>query len=541
MPDPLPTADGPARLSRRHLLAAGAAGAAALGSGGLSSAYAAGTRRIVAAANKPVRGGTMTVGMITGGAAETLNPGLAIAAVDTLRCHQLYDTLFQVAPDIKTLVPRLAVSAESNKDATVWTFTLRDGVVFHDGKQFTADDLIWNFHSWGSTSNYNHALFAGTVDFKNVRRINKLTVQVPLLTPVAQFPSVFAFQEPFIIQNGATNQSLRTHPVGTGPFMFESFAPGRQSVFARNPHYWEGDGKPYVDKLVVNSGFTDENARLNALLGGEIDVSSGLPPAIAATQRHSTQLRLLSSHSSDSYVIFMRVDKGQFADVRVRQALKLIADREAMVTDALAGFGTVGNDITGVGCEYYLDLPAPKQDIEKAKSLLKAAGQENLSFTLPTSVAEPGFVEAATVYAAQCAQAGVKVNVNQVPAATYYTSAAGFLTRPICMDNGTTNPSLTLLYQAWYTKTAPYNETWWGHQTGGAAAEKLIEQAIAATDPKKATELWREVQMQEYTQGGTLSYAQADYIDACAPTVKGLATTPVGNLNFFRLLDGWIS
>ena len=108
----------PSRLSRRELIAAGAAGALALG-GGWSSALAAGRRGLAdAAAAKPVRGGTMTVGMITGGTAETVNPGIAIAAVDTLRCHQLYDTLFDPGPDIKTLVPRLAVvgGAEQGRD-----------------------------------------------------------------------------------------------------------------------------------------------------------------------------------------------------------------------------------------------------------------------------------------------------------------------------------------------------------------------------------------------------------------------------------------
>jgi peptide/nickel transport system substrate-binding protein len=240
-------------------------------------------------------------------------------------------------------------------------------------------------------------------------------------------------------------------------------------------------------------------------------------------------------------VIFMRVDKGQFADVRVRQALKALADRQALVQDALAGFGQPGNDLVGVGTEYYLDAPVPQPDVEKAKSLLKAAGQPNLSFTLPTSNAVPGFVEAATLFAQQCSKGGVTVNVKNVPAATYYTSAAGFLTRPICMDNGTTYQSLTLLFQTWYSKGAPYNETFWGHQADGAAAEKLIDQAIGELDPPKAQDLWHEVQTQQQDAGGTLVYATADYIDAVAPNVQGLKTTAAGNLNIGRLLDGWVT
>lgn len=529
-------------ITRRHLVGAGAAGALALsGIACGSSSSSSPSSSTTSAPGKPVKGGTFTVGMITGGPSETLNPGLAIALVDTLRCHQLYDTLFNPGADIHTLVPRLAVSAEPNKDATVWTLHLRSGVQWHDGKPFGANDIVYNFKLWGESSNYNNALFAGTVDFKGVKSVGPLAVQVPLLTPVAQFPSILSFQEPFIVQDGATNASLRKHPIGTGPFMFQSFEPGKQSVFVRNPHYWEGGEKPYVDKVVIISSFSDESARLNALLSGQINVSSWVPPNVAAEQKSSSQIKLLQSHSPDPYVIFMRVDKGPFADVRVRQALKALADREALVKEALVGFGQPGNDLVGVGTQYYLDLPTPPPDVEKAKSLLKAAGQENLTFNLPTSDAVPGFVEAATVYAQQAAQAGVKVNVMNVPAATYYTSAAGFLTRPIAMDNGTTYQSLTLLFQTWYAKGAPYNETWWGHQAGGASAEKLIAEAIGALDQSKAQDLWHEAQTQQYSAGGTLVYATADYIDAVAPNIHGLTTTPAGNLNLGRLLDGWIT
>src|ERR1700729_1278237 len=272
-------------ISRRQFVVGGAAGALALSGIACGSSSSGSSKSATRTSGKPVKGGTFTVGMITGGPSETLNPGLAIALVDTLRCHQLYDTLFNPGADIHTLVPRLAVSAEPNKDATVWTLHLRSGVQWHDGKPFGADDIVYNFKLWGDSSNYNNALFAGTVDFNGVKSRGPLTVEVPLLKPVAQFPSILSFQEPFIVQNGATNASLREHPIGTGPFMFQSFEPGKQSIFVRNPDYWEGGAKPYVDKVVIISSFSDESARLNALLSGQINVSSWVPPSIAAEQK----------------------------------------------------------------------------------------------------------------------------------------------------------------------------------------------------------------------------------------------------------------
>ena len=531
-------------ITRRRLLAAGGQGAVAFGAAGLLSACGgsgqSATTSSQAASGSPVRGGTLNVGMITGGTAETLNPATVNANVDLVRTYQLFDRLFDATPEIKTLAPRLALSAESNKDATVWTLHLRDGVVWHDGKPFGADDVVWTFQAWANPSNYGHGGVAA-VDFKRVRKLDRLTVEVPLLRPVAQFPTVLPGQNRGVIQNGATNSQLNSHPVGTGPFKFVSFTPGKQSIFAANPHYWE-KGKPYVDKLVVDSSFTDENSRLNALLSGAIDVSPVFPFLPAKTYRNSHQVTVLRAASPLAYIIWMRVDKGPFADVRVRQAMKLIADRPALIEGALLGFGTLANDLQGGDTQYYAsNLPQRSQDIEQAKSLLKAAGREGLSFALPTSNVFPGFTQSATLFAQQAKAAGVNVSVQEIPPATYYTSASGFLTRPICVDAGASFPSLTVVYNQQYTATSPFNESHWGsQQPGGPAASRLITQAIAEPDPAKAEQLWAEVQSQQYNQGGALAWGTSDYLDAVGPKVQGLKTTAAFNLNNFRLLDGWI-
>src|SRR5207248_2596383 len=99
---------------------------------------------------KPVRGGTLRVGMITAGPAETINPAKTVNLSDLLRIAQLYDNLFTVGPDVKTLVPVLALSAEPNGNATVWTLKLRPNVKWHDGKPFTADDVVYTLRSWAN-------------------------------------------------------------------------------------------------------------------------------------------------------------------------------------------------------------------------------------------------------------------------------------------------------------------------------------------------------------------------------------------------------
>ena len=147
-------------ITRRRLMAIGAQGALALGGAGLLTACggssSSSSATTSASGGTPVRGGTFRVGMITAGSAETINPAHAVNNSDLLRIAQLYDNLFTVGPDVKTLVPALALSAEPNSKATVWTLKLRPNVKWHDGKPFTADDVVYTLRSWANPNSNAH-------------------------------------------------------------------------------------------------------------------------------------------------------------------------------------------------------------------------------------------------------------------------------------------------------------------------------------------------------------------------------------------------
>jgi len=540
-----------AGLTRRSVIAGAAgAGLALTGAGllagcGSSSSKSSGPAGALTAlpGGTPKRGGTLTVGVISGGQSENLFPGTAIGTPDFVRDYSLYNLLFYLGEKITPLVPGLALSAESNKDATVWTFKLREGVTWHDGKPFTAEDVVYNFKAlWSNAeANFSAGFLAGLVNFKAVRKLDTLTVEVPLLQAVAQFPTIFAYFDFPVVQNGATAKSAATHPVGTGPFKYVSFTAGSQSVFEANPHYWE-PGKPYVERLVVDSSFTDNNAIFNALLSGKINLFPTLPLVTARAQLSSKQVQILASpFAAQSYMFAMRVDKGQFADNRVRQAFKLLVDRQAMINGAWAGFGTVAYDLLAPGTPYYLSEQKITQDVEKARSLFKAAGVLGNTFVLPTSNFLPGMVESATILAQQAAAAGVKVVVNTTSAATYFTPAGGFLTRDFGQEVDQPVGSLTAAYLSELTLGSPYPDTHWGHQAGGAAAEKLISEAIAATDSSKAATLWREAQLAQVNEGGYLVWGNLPYVDAAASNVRGLAAGAGFSYNNWRLQDGWLA
>src|SRR5207245_581362 len=189
-------------------------------------------------------------------------------------------------------------------------------------------------------------------------------------------------------------------------------------------------GKPYRDALKITS-ITDPTARLNALLSGQTDAMAQLPTQQAKAHTSAGDMHVLVAGSPQAMMFYMDTTKPPFNDARVRLAIKLIADRKALVDGALSGYGTVGNDIVGKGLPFYdAALPQRAQDIAKAKSLLKAAGQEHLTVTLQTSDIFPGFVEAATLLAAQAKQAGVQINLKQEPANAYYNTSLLYLNMP---------------------------------------------------------------------------------------------------------------
>jgi peptide/nickel transport system substrate-binding protein len=535
-------------ISKSAAVGAAAAGAASILSACGSSATTSGSGGAPAGAlaelpgGTPKRGGTFTVGVISGGSEENLFPGTAVGTPDFVRNFTLYNNLFYLGKNVTPLVPGLALSAEPNKDATIWTFKLREGVTWHDGKPFTADDVVYNFQaSWSNPEeNFSSAILAGMVDFKSVRKRGNLTVEVPLHYAVAEFPTIFAYYDFPVVQNGATAKSAARHPVGTGPFKFVSFTPGTESVFEANPDYWE-HGKPYVERLVVNSSFTDNNAIFNALLSGKVNLFPTLPLLTARQQITSKQVQILSSKvAAESYMFAMRVDKGPFADVRVRQGFKSLVDRQAMIDGAWSGFGTIGNDLLAPGTAYYAEDLKAAHDPEKAKALFKEAGVLGQTFTLPTTNFLPGMVESSTILAEQASAAGIKVNVKTESAATYFTPAGGFLTRPFGYEVDQPVGSLSLAYLTEYTSSAPYPDTQWGKQANAAAAEKLISEAIAATDPAKAKELWHECQQAQFDQGGYLVWGNLPYIDAAANNVHGLSAGAGFSYNNWRLQDGWL-
>jgi peptide/nickel transport system substrate-binding protein len=500
--------------------------------GGATSATSTGP-----AAGTAVKGGTLRVGLVSAGSAETIDVRKALNFPDYVRLFNLLDPLFFAAAG-GLVTPGLCQAAHPNKDATVWTLELRPDVEWHDGSPFTADDVIYTMQSsWHSKSSNIFSLADSIIDYTRLRKVDKLTVEVGLKHGVAQFPSTTFTQNSFVIKNGTTDFSK---VIGTGPFKLDSFTPGTQSSFSANRNYW-GAPAPYVDTLVINSSYANDTARLNALLAGDVDIVPTVAPALAKANAASGRIVLGNAPGPAFIAPTMIINRPPFTDVRVRQAMRLLADREALVSEALAGYGTPGNDLPGQTLQFWAgDFKRP-HDPEQAKSLLKAAGHENLSLTLYTADIIPGMNETATLYAQQATAGGVNINVKVVDPAIYYSAASpggNYLLKTFSINNWTTETSsMALFYLSALYKDAPYNETHWTNPQ----ADQLLFDALADTNVSTAEQKWHAVQQLQFDQGGYIITNNFNWLDGYSPKVRGIQTSSLGPCDYYDFKRAWLA
>jgi peptide/nickel transport system substrate-binding protein len=520
-------------LTRRQVLHGALAGGAMLGAGGLlaacggsSSSASSSAGSSPASTGKLKTGGSLRVGATGGGAKDTIDAHLPTADTDIMRCWNLYEPLAVRPPSFGPLEMMVAESIEAEHGKTdSWIVKIRPGIEFHNGKTVTADDVVFSLNRILDPKNPKvGSASIGYVDIKKVKKISKSQVRIPLKFANAGFLDDIGQYFNAIVPIGYNPAK----PVGTGAFMYQSFTPGQQSVFKKFPNYWQ-HGKPYVDTLTIID-FTEDTARVNALLGGQVEAIDNLPTGQIAQVQGSSSLKVLISHTGQWQPFTMRIDQAPFSDVRVRQAMRLIVNRPQMVEQVLSGQGRVANDMySPFDPAYDSALPQRHQDIDQAKSLLKSAGHAGLSVQLVTSPVFQGVVQAAQVFAQQASAAGVKVNLRKVDTGTFY--GPNYLKWTFAQDFWSTREYLPQVAQG-SLPNSPFNETHWG----SGKFEKLINQARAELDATKRTEILREAEKMEYDEGGYIIPYFSNQIDGYSSKLGGLVEAksgfPLGNYWF---------
>lgn len=502
-------------LNRRGMMA-GMAGAGLIG--------LTGTR--LAAQETPVRGGVLVLGIGGGSTTDDVDIRKLNDWVPVNQAYMLMNGLVEIDSDNKA-VPELFESWEAAEGAAEWVFKVRQGVTFHNGKTLSADDIVYslNLHRGDTTSAARSIAEA----FTDVAKVSDTEVNITLASGNADLPYVLSDYHFLVVPDGFTDWA---NPVGTGPFVFESYEPGVRSRFTRNESYWKPGcaNVDAVEVIVIN----DISARTNALMSGQVHAINSLDFKTVDLLRRNPNLQIVQSAGGQHFTFLMDCTQAPFTDVNVRLAVKYAVDRQQLLDTALLGYGRLGNDhpIPSTDRFYNTELPQRPYDPDKARFHLKEAGMDSLSITLSASdAAFAGAVDAAAIYRTSAANAGVDVTVDRQPSDGYWDNV--WMKKPFAMSYWGGRPTADQMLTIAYQSTSAQNDTHWYNEQFDA----LLIEARALLDDEKRREIYWTLQEMISNEGGAMIPMFGDYLDGVSNAVKGVTPHPMFNLMGARMAE----
>jgi peptide/nickel transport system substrate-binding protein len=516
-------------LSRRQLLiSTGVVVGGAMLAGPLAACGTTSTTPSPSAGGTPKRGGSFRLGVTGGGSGDIIDGQKIVTKPDQARLAAGFETLLEYDTNYKLQTTGLAESVTQDA-SNKWTIRLKQGITFHDGKTLGADDVIYSLRR---ISDPKQGLFGtaglASVDPNNITKVDDRTVRLNLKQADSTIGDQLGQYYNGIVPVGYTRAGPQ---IGTGPYKVQSFTKGQQSVHVRNDNYWRS-GQPYFDQVTIID-FPDVVAQVNALLSGQIDAMTDIPAAQINVVKGHGGLGILEGQGADWRPLCMAIDMPPFDDVKVRQAFRLMVDRNAMVQQVFAGHGRIANDLySPFDPAYNSSLAQRHQDIAQAKSLLKAAGKEGLSVDLHTTDGAAGMVDSANIFASQAKLAGVNVTVHNDP--NYYGDQ--YLKLAFSVDFWGTRNFLPQVANG-SIPTAPYNECHW--PPSGSNYISLYQQALAEVDPAKRADLIHQMQKLEYDQGGYIIPMFNNLVDAYSTKVSGFTNGSKATLNLDSFGHGY--
>jgi peptide/nickel transport system substrate-binding protein len=525
-------------LTRRDLLWRGTAGIGLVAAGPLIAACGgSGTATPAtspASSGAPRRGGTLAFGRQTG--PTQLDPANSIVEGDVYTLDKIFEPLYITSP-AGQLLPWLAQGHTVSPDGTTWTFALRPGVTFSDGRPVTADDVVFSILRAAHDSNGPLSFLDFAI--KSLKADGKSSVVATLSQPWAPFLSdISVFANAIMPKDfgGQSESAFFARPVGTGPFTLKSFTKGGNVSLVRNPHYWQR-GKPYLD--AVNFVYiSDDNQRVLQLKSGQVQVISAVPPTQVAALKSDSSVVLEAFPSWAVDLLFFNEKTPQFKDRHVRRAINYALNIPAIATATTFGTAKSGNSFFPPSLQYYKDVPTLSYDLAAAKAELAKSGYPHgFSFSLLVSSGNSQYVAAATIIQQQLKPLNITVKIDQLDDAAFHSAFEAFNYQ--AMINGATNdisdPDEMASFQV--DVKAGGSHSFWTYYDNPAAIA-LVHRAETEFDDAKRAALYGQIQAIVAQDAPYIALDYPPNIYAWLPRVQGFAVNPGGA---YRLEDVWLA
>jgi peptide/nickel transport system substrate-binding protein len=439
-----------------------------------------------------------------------------------------------------TLEPQLAQSWTPNSGADVWTFKIRQGVTFHDGKPLTADDVVYTYKLHSNPKNGGNALsaFGGVLQPSGVKKVDDFTVAFHLEAANGTFPYLTSSDNynMIILPAGFDPKQYESSFIGTGPFKLKSYKAKVGASFTRNEKYWGAKALPAATEFTF---YDNQTPQVLALTGGTLDVVgqfsvSGGEQLLAPGAPYNVVALKSAAHRQLS----MRCDKAPFTDPRVRQAIALTLDRPAIVTALFKGHADLGNDspFAKVYPSTNTTIAQRAKNIAKAKSLLSAAGHGSGFSTQLIGNNTLEIPQYGQIVAQAAKSIGVTIKTKFEDSGTYYGKAtfgnSDWLDATMSLvDYGhrsVPNVFLTAPLQTISAKkgTGPWNAA----HFNDSQYNKLSQQYIAAVDLPTQRRIAGQIETLLLEQTPIIFGYFYNYLAASAQNVHGIYPTAIGHI-----------
>ena len=506
-------------IHRRRFLA-GVAAAGGLTAIGIQPAWSAAKR-----------GGRLIIAEAGGASTDSLDPRTLTSRYHALIGFSFGNCLTEIGRD-NELLGELATSWDSSPDAVNWSFELRQGVEFHNGKTMTSEDVVYslNLHRGEDSKSGAKGLMDGIAD---IRADGPNRIAVTMKTANADVPYLMSDFHLIIVPAGTTDFEAG---IGTGAFKLKSFSPGEQWVGMRHPNFWKED-RGHLDEVEI-AAISDNAARLNGLMTGELGIIGRLDTTTASLLASNPDVTVHDSPGPGHRPLLMLCDRSPFDNADLRMAMKLAVDREQILSNVLNGYGSIANDhpIPPFDPFYAADIPQRQYDPEKAAFHYKKSGHTGALKLHASEATHAGAIDQAALIRETAAKAGIAIDIAREPADGFWSNVWMKVELMIGAWGG--RPTADIMLSTAYKSDASWNDTAWRRPQ----FDELLLGARGEPDFTKRKQMYHDLQVMIHEDGGACIPFFINNLYASRSNVMGLFPSGAFSISGTRAAErAWLA